>query len=52
MLLTFAFFAFGYFSGSILFARIYGSLLNKDIIDKSKDKNPGAAASSAVHLHL
>lgn len=43
MLLTFAFFAFGYFSGSILFARIYGSLLNKDIIGKSKDKNPGAA---------
>lgn len=43
MLLTFIFFAFGYFSGSILFARIYGTLFNKDIIGSSNDKNPGAA---------
>lgn len=43
LLLTFIFFAFGYFSGSILFARIYGTLFNKDIIGSSNDKNPGAA---------
>ena len=43
MLLTFIFFAFGYFSGSILFARLYGTLFNKDIIGSSNDKNPGAA---------
>lgn len=43
MIRTFLFFAFGYFSGSILFARVYATLFNKDIIGKSKDKNPGAA---------
>lgn len=43
MIRTFLFFAFGYFSGSILFARVYAALFNKDIIGKSKDKNPGAA---------
>lgn len=43
MLRTFLFFAFGYFSGSILFARVYGTLFNKDITENSKDKNPGAA---------
>lgn len=43
MIRTFLFFAFGYFSGSILFARVYGTLFNKDIIEKSKDKNPGTA---------
>lgn len=43
MIRTFLFFAFGYFSGSILFARVYGTLFNKDIIGTSKDKNPGAA---------
>ncbi len=43
MIITFLFFAFGYFSGSILFARVYGTLFNKDIIENSKDKNPGAA---------
>lgn len=43
LLLTFIFFAFGYFSGSILFARLYGTLFNKDIIGSSNDKNPGAA---------
>lgn len=43
MLLTFGFFAFGYFSGSILFAKVYGSLFNKDVVSASYDKNPGAA---------
>lgn len=43
MIRTFLFFVFGYFSGSILFARVYGTLFNKDITGKSKDKNPGAA---------
>lgn len=43
MIRTFLFFVFGYFSGSILFARVYGTLFNKDIMGKSKDKNPGAA---------
>ena len=43
MLRTFLFFAFGYFSGSILFARVYGTIFNKDITENSKDKNPGAA---------
>lgn len=43
MIRTFLFFAFGYFSGSILFARVYGTLFNKDIIGASKDKNPGTA---------
>ena len=43
MIRTFLFFAFGYFSGSILFARVYAALFNKDIIENSKDKNPGAA---------
>lgn len=43
MIRTFLFFAFGYFSGSILFARVYGTLFNKDITENSKDKNPGAA---------
>ena len=43
MIKTFLFFAFGYFSGSILFARVYATLFNKDIIENSKDKNPGAA---------
>lgn len=43
MLKMFCFFAFGYFSGSILFARVYGTLFNKDIIVNSKDGNPGTA---------
>ena len=43
MIRTFLFFFFGYFSGSILFARVYAALFNKDIIENSKDKNPGAA---------
>ena len=43
MIKTFLFFAFGYFSGSILFARVYATLFNKDIIENSKDKNPGTA---------
>ena len=45
MIKTFLFFAFGYFSGSILFARVYGTLFNKDITENSKDKNPGAATA-------
>lgn len=43
MIKTFLFFVFGYFSGSILFARVYGTLFNKDIIGDSKDGNPGTA---------
>ena len=43
MIITFLFFAFGYFSGSILFAQVYGTLFNKDIIGQSKDGNPGTA---------
>lgn len=43
MLNTFLFFIFGYFSGSILFAKVYGTLFNKDITGASKDNNPGTA---------
>lgn len=43
MLKMFSFFVFGYFSGSILFAKVYGALFNKDITANSKDKNPGAS---------
>lgn len=38
------FIIFGYLSGSILYAGIFGHLLkHKDIIKESKDKNPGTA---------
>lgn len=38
------FIVIGYLSGSILFARIFGFLLmRKDIINESRDKNPGTA---------
>lgn len=38
------FIIFGYLSGSILYASIFGFLLKqKDIIKESKDKNPGTA---------
>ena len=43
MVKTLLFFVFGYFSGSILFAKVYGTLFNKDITGGSKDNNPGAA---------
>ncbi|MGN0493450.1 MAG: glycerol-3-phosphate acyltransferase [Acutalibacteraceae bacterium] len=43
MIKTFLFFAFGYFSGSILFAKVYGTLFDKDITGASRDNNPGAA---------
>lgn len=43
MLRMFLFFAFGFLSGSILFARVYGTLFNKDITGASKDGNPGTA---------
>lgn len=43
MLLTFAFFAFGYFSGSILFARVCETVFHKNITAGSRDRNPGAA---------
>lgn len=34
---------FGYLSGSILYARIFAKLFRKeDMIEKSKDRNPGA----------
>ncbi len=43
MLKVFLFFAFGYFSGSILFARIYAALFNRDVTGLSRDGTPGAA---------
>lgn len=33
---------FGYLSGSILFARVFGRLFRKNITEKSSDQNPGA----------
>lgn len=36
--------AFGYISGSVLYARIFTKLFGKEnILEKSRDKNPGAA---------
>lgn len=43
MALTFVFLIFGYFSGSILFAKTAEKLFKKDVTDKSNDSNPGAA---------
>lgn len=44
MLKKIGFILLGYFSGSILYARIFARLFKKDnIIENSKDKNPGAA---------
>ena len=35
---------FGYLSGSILYARIFGELIaHRDITKQTKDKNPGTA---------
>ena len=33
----------GYISGSILFARVFGGVFDKDVTGKSKDGNPGTA---------
>lgn len=39
-----AFIIIGYLSGSILYARMFGSLIKgRDIISESKDRNPGTA---------
>lgn len=44
MLKVTAFILLGYFSGSILFARVFATLFKKDnIFNNSKDKNPGTA---------
>lgn len=41
---TAAFILIGYMSGSVLYARIFANLFGKgDIIEKSKDKNPGTS---------
>lgn len=41
---TAMFIILGYLSGSILYARLFSRLLKKDdVIEKSKDQNPGAA---------
>ena len=41
---TIAFVLFGYFSGSVLYERIFSRLFGKEVmIEKSKDKNPGTA---------
>lgn len=33
----------GYLSGSVLFARLWGSILGRDVTAQSADRNPGAA---------
>lgn len=33
---------FGYLSGSVLYARVFGCLLGRDVTGKSQDGNPGA----------
>lgn len=43
MLISLCFTAFGYLSGSILFARVYGALFGKDLISNSADGNPGTS---------
>lgn len=43
MLISLCFTAFGYLSGSILFARVYGALFGKDLISNSTDGNPGTS---------
>lgn len=44
MLITIGFILLGYLSGSVLYARIFAGLFNKDnMIENSKDKNPGTA---------
>lgn len=40
---AFLFTVFGYLSGSILFARVYGGLFGKDLISNSSDGNPGTS---------
>lgn len=44
MIKTIGFILLGYFSGSVLYARIFAKLFKKDnLIENSKDKNPGTA---------
>ncbi len=43
MLTSLCFTVFGYLSGSILFARVYGALFGKDLISNSTDGNPGTS---------
>ena len=43
MLTALCFTVFGYLSGSILFARVYGALFGKDLISNSTDGNPGTS---------
>ena len=44
MLKTIGFLLLGYFSGSVLYARIFAKLFKKDnMVENSKDKNPGTA---------
>lgn len=43
MLISLCFTVFGYLSGSILFARVYGALFGKDLISNSTDGNPGTS---------
>lgn len=43
-MLTAIFIAVGYLSGSVLYARVFARLFNRDnMIESSKDKNPGTA---------
>lgn len=41
MLYTICYTGIGYLSGSILFARLFGRLMGKDVFGDSSDKNPG-----------
>ena len=40
---TFYYILLGYLSGSVLYARVFSTLMGKDILARSKDDNPGAS---------
>lgn len=40
---TFYYILLGYLSGSVLYARVFSTLMGKDILARSKDNNPGAS---------
>ena len=42
---TITYIIMGYIMGSILFAQVFSKMFNKDILQKSKDGNPGTANS-------
>lgn len=43
MLREAAYILFGYLCGSVLFARVMGQLFHRDVVEGSKDQNPGTA---------